>query len=165
MKKLLIFALLGVIVTGALPAQKKKTYIEIKISDNNGFQYLSQDYRFTHDSLFITGISDNGNTRVEYLSRALTKAERKQMQLFFTTFKCDSLSKEYFSDFNSLGYISYDHYPRVLDMYLKKDDKEYISKITNCYVYRVGDMINFLNTFLPAEVKILFRKEDFKAAY
>lgn len=146
-------------------AQKKISKIDITISDNNGFQFLSQDYRITHDSLFITGVSDNGKTKVDYLKRMLTKSEKKQIQLFFTKFSCDSLQKEYFNEFNSMGYITYDHYPRVINMTLKKNDNYCETKITNCFVFRVSNMINYLNDFFPAEVKIFFKKEDFKEAY
>ena len=151
-------------LNGAL-SQKKITKIDITISDNNGFQFLSQDYRITHDSLYITGVSDNGKTKVDYLKRMLTKVEKKQIQLFFTKYNCDSLRKEYFNEFNSMGYISYDHFPRVINITLKKNENYCETKITNCFVYRASNMINYLNDFFPAEVKIFFKKEDFKVAY
>ncbi|MBK8846704.1 MAG: hypothetical protein IPO27_09265 [Bacteroidetes bacterium] len=135
---------------------------EIFWSDNLGFQLLRQDYRLTADSLVIAGLSDDGKSTVNYLNRKLSRKERKIVRKFVNDYRFDLLDTVYYKDFANLGYISYDHYPRVIKFNYRSAFYTRSCSITNCYVDKAGDFIIFLNQLLPPEVRISYKKENFK---
>ena len=128
-------------------------------------QFLENHYRITHDSLVITAISDKGTTHVDYLKRALTKEEKKTLKNFLKTFNTDSLNGEYFSEFKNLKFIDHQHYPRLIRLEFTAPRASKKIKVTNCYVYRVADLINIINPMIPVEVRIKYRKDDFDKTY
>ena len=77
------------------------------------------------------------------------------------SFPADSLEDAYFNEFNSMHYISSDHFPRVVDLEINYNGKNYKSKMTNCYANKIAFLCDFLNEFIPSEVRIKLRKEDF----
>jgi len=145
-------------------AQTKK-FLSVTINDNVNMQFISNDYVVTKDSVMIKGDSDYGRTKVNYISRKLSKTEKKNLEKFMKTFPVDSLSESYFSDYNNMQYISPEHFPRVIEIKFDYKEKKYKTKLTNCYVYKAADLFDFLNQLFPPEVKIKFKKEDFNAFY
>jgi hypothetical protein len=159
------FTLLFLTLTVYVNAQQLKKPFSILLTDNYNMQFLENDYRITQDSLIITAINDKGVTRVDYLNRKLTKAEKKTMKNFLKTFNVDSLSGEYFSEFKNLKFIDYTHYPRLMRMEFIAPHLSKKIKVTNCYVYRVADYINIINPMIPGEVRIKYRKDDFDQTF
>lgn len=137
----------------------------IEIKDNTGIQYVSNDYTITDDSLFIRGDSDYGRKKVDYLRRKLTKAEKRQIIAFMKTYPIDSLDDVYFNEFNNLGYISADHFPRVVEVEGIYKGKNFKTKMTNCYAAKIVNVCELMNKLVPGEVRIKLRKEDFNAFY
>ena len=125
-----------------------KSY-RIKISDNRNLQNNSYDYIFKDDSLKISGVSDYGKSNVLYLAKKLSKKEMKAIREFLFNYPVDSLQKEYFDDFTSFGYISSDHFPRVIDIDFRRGLKMSKTKITNCCVESISNLFLFLNHYIP----------------
>jgi len=146
-------------------SQHGKKFISVSIKDNVNMQFISNDYIVTKDSLIIRGDSDYGRTKVNYINRKLTKSEKKSVEQFMKSFPADSLWETYFSEYNNMEYISPEHFPRVIDINFVYKDKNYKTKMTNCYVYKAADLFDFLNPLFPPEVRIKFKKEDFNAFY
>ena len=144
-------------------AYAQSKFLNVHINDNTGLQFVSNDYIFTQDSLLIRGDSDYGRQKLNYLKRKLTRQELKKIKSFLKSFPLDSLEDVYFSEYNNMDYISADHYPRVLIIEVNFNSKDYKTKMTNCYAYKIADMVSFFNTFIPDEVDIKLRKEDFNA--
>ncbi|MEP7171064.1 MAG: hypothetical protein ABI855_16980 [Bacteroidota bacterium] len=145
-------------------AQKKK-FLNLTIKDNVNMQFISNDYLVTKDSIIIRGDSDYGRTKVNYISRELSKAEKKNLEKFMKSFPVDSLWETYFSEYNNMEYISPEHFPRVIEIKFEYKEKKYKTKLTNCYVYKAAGLFDFLNPLFPPEVRIKFKKEDFNAFY
>ena len=142
-----------------------KSY-RIKISDNRNLQNNSYDYIFKGDSLKIMGVSDYGTTSVIYYATRLKRKQIKAIRNYLFSFPVDSLKKEYFDDFTSFGYISSDHFPRVIEIDFRRGLKLDKTKITNCWVENINNLFEFLNQYIPQpEVKLIFKKEDFKKYY
>lgn len=161
--KLVIIAMILAFSPMMVGAQQiKRNQFEIFWSDNLGFQLLRQDYRLTCDSLIISGLSDDGKSSVNYLNRKLSRKEKKAVRDFVTTYRFDLLDSVYFKDFTNLGYISYDHYPRVIKFNFQNASYSKSCSITNCYVEKAASYIIFLNQLLPPEVRISYKKENFK---
>ena len=160
MKAKIIFLILICCALNSVLAQKA---ITISIKDNTGLQYVLNEYYFNNDSLRIRGDSDYGRSKIEYLKRKLNKAEIKKLKSFMKTFPADSLEDSYFNEFNTMKYISADHFPRVVDVEIDYNGKNYKSKMTNCYAVKIANLCNFLNEFIPPEVRIKLRKEEFDA--
>ncbi|MFI5219210.1 MAG: hypothetical protein ACHQNT_06945 [Bacteroidia bacterium] len=156
-----ILLLLFLVMASFVFAQNKKLYVHF--NDNTGLQFTSNDFIFTTDSLFIRGDSDFGRQKTEYLRRKLLNQEIKKIKSFLKSFPLDSLEDAYFNDYKSMGYISPEHYPRVVIAEINFNGKEYKTKMTNCYAYKIADLISFFNTFIPDEVEIKLKKEDFDA--
>ncbi|MEO8150213.1 MAG: hypothetical protein ABI723_21445 [Bacteroidia bacterium] len=147
-------------------AQQLKKPFSIFITDNYNMQFLENDYRITNDSLIITAVNDKGVTHVDYLRRKLTKAEKKTLKEFLKTYNTDSFTvAEYFSEFKNLKFIDYMHYPRLMNLEFTAPGLHKKVKVTNCYVYRVADLINIINQMIPEEVRIKYRKDDFNQTY
>jgi hypothetical protein len=162
MKKLNFIVILVFVCLNAFAQKEDKSY-RIKITDNRNHQHTSYDYLFKNDSLKISGLSDYGDTKVDYFSKKLSKKEKKKIAKFIQTFPADSLQETYFDDFFSFGAITADHFPRVIELEYRKGLKQYKSKATNCYVDRFNKLFLFLNQFIPlGEVKINFVKTEFK---
>lgn len=161
--------LISFLLSHAALAQKKKNSLKesysITISDNVNLQYQEYNYHFWNDSLVITGLSDFGRSHVSYLRRKLEKEERKKITDFIFQLHADSLDTAYFHEFASFGYISADHFPRVINLEIRYHGKVVNSKITNCYVRKVATLFEFLNQFYSKEVHILYRENDFKASF
>lgn len=164
MRKLLIFFLFTFSVYAH--AQQLKKPFRIYITDNYNTQFLQNDYLLTNDSLVITAVNDKGVTRVDYLNRKLTKAEKKLLNKFVKNYNTDSLNvAEYFSEFKNLKFIDYQHYPRLINLEFTAPGLHKKIKVTNCYVYQVADLINFINPMIPTEVRIKYKKDDFDKTY
>ncbi len=167
----LLFTVLIVFFFNLSFGQKKnkinflKEPYSIKISDNVNKQYQSNDYHFWSDSLTISGLSDFGRSHVQYLNRKLDKEERRKIAMYISEMHADSLDTMYFDQFSSFGYISADHFPRVITLEVRWKGKVTSTKITNCYVRRAAGLFDFLDQFLPKEVMILYRENDFKASH
>ncbi|MEO5569456.1 MAG: hypothetical protein ABIT08_02375 [Bacteroidia bacterium] len=146
-------------------AQQDKKFLGVTIKDNVNMQFISNDYLVTMDSVTIKGDSDYGRTKVNYISRSLTKTEKKSLEKFMKTFPADSLMETYFSEYNNMEYISPEHFPRVIEIAVDYSEKTYKTKLTNCYVYKAADLFDFLNPLFPPEVRIKFLKTDFNAFY
>lgn len=159
MKKLvLIFLLLSVKLSFSQD-------ISIYIADNRGNQNISYDYLFTNDSLVITGVSDYGKTKVDYLKRKLTKEETKSLKTFFKKFALDSVKENYFYDYSNFDYISADHFPRVIEVRFKIGERKSYTKITNAYVLYLADFFNEVDKLLPAEVKFQLKPADYAKSF
>ncbi len=170
--KRIVWVFVGVLMAGMLLlpqitlGQAANKGYRIKISDNRNLQFNSYEYLFKGDSLKIFGVSDNGKSKVNYLSRKLKKKERKSIIKFLAQYPADSLQAEYFDDFVSFGYISSDHFPRVVELEIRKGLTQYKSKATNAWVKRYGELFDFLNTFISSqEVKLKFLESDFKKSF
>lgn len=150
-------------VLGFFVAHGQQKAINISIKDNTGLQYILNEYYFKNDSLYIRGDSDYGRSKIDYLQRKLERSEIKKIKSFLKTFPLDSLEDTYFNEFNTMQYISPDHFPRVIEVEISYNGKNYKSKMTNCYVHKIANLCNFLNEFIPPEVRIKLRKEDFDA--
>ena len=57
-----------------------KKFLSLTISDNVNMQFISNDYLVTKDSIIIRGDSDYGRTKVNYMSRTLSKTEKKNLE-------------------------------------------------------------------------------------
>ena len=147
-------------------AQSVAKSYRIKVTDNRNLQLNSYEYLFKDDSLKIFGTSDNGKSKVSYLSKKLSKKERKAIRNFINTFPVDSLQSEYFDEFTSFGYITSDHFPRVIEVEIRRGLTQYKSKATNAWVAKYVELFSFLNTYIPDEgVKLKFLQSDFKKTY
>jgi hypothetical protein len=139
----------------------KAQHFSVYINDNRGYQHITYEYRLTEDSIFITGISDYGKTKVNYLTRKYTKEESKSLKSFFKKFSLDSVRTNYFADYSNFKYIAADNFPRVIELLMHVNEKEKRIKITNAYVNYLSPFFDKINMLLPQEVKILLKKEDF----
>jgi hypothetical protein len=157
----IIFSFILFALTMPVMAQQFSIYI----NDNRGNQNIAYEYRMTEDSLVITGISDYGKTKVNYMSRRYTKEEYRSLKNFFKTFSLDSLRNQYFAPYSNFEYISADHFPRVIELLLHVNGKERRVKTTNAYVNYLTPFFERINTLLPEEVKIRLKKEDFPKVY
>jgi hypothetical protein len=165
MRKKFFLSSLFFILTFSVIAQPSKRKLSIVIKDNVNMQFISNDYLITQDSIVIKGDSDYGRSKVNYINKKLSKQERKNLEQFMKTFPLDSLEDAYFNDFKNMDYISPEHFPRVIEVSIEYNKKNYKTKITNCYVYKLGRLFDFLNSFFPPEVRIKFSQDDFKASY
>lgn len=162
MRMLMLFTLFTCLSAGAQQIKRPYTII---VTDNYNMQFLLNEYRITQDSLVITALNDKGVTRIDYLKRKLTGKEKKSLKSFFRTFNTDSLQNEYFSDFNNLKFIDYSHYPKLINVVLTAPYLSKKIKVTNCFVYRISDLINMINPLFPPEVRIKYNKDDFDKTY
>lgn len=163
--KILLAAFL-ICLTAFVQAQQLNKKFSIQLADNYNTQYLENNYRITNDSLIITSISDKGSTHVNYLKRKLTKEEKKSISTFLLTYNVDSLKEEYFSDYTNLKMIDYLHFPRIIKVDFESNHKLIRkTKLTNCYVIRIANLIEIINTLLPLEVKIKYNRNDFETVF
>ena len=164
-KRLISIIWLIFICSSVFSQATDKSY-RIKISDNRNLQHNSFDYIFKDDSLKIFGVSDYGKSKVDYFSKKLSKKEMKSIRNYLFAFPVDSLQKEYFDDFTSFGYIAADHFPRVIEVEIRRGLKQSKTKATNCWVNHIYNLFVYLNQYIPnEEVKLKFIKEDFKKFY
>ncbi len=160
----LIFAFLVSVVI--LHAQAVKNSFRIKITDNRNIQHNTIEYLFKNDSLKIFGISDYGKSEVNFLAVKLKKQQAKAIKKFIFSFPVDSLQQEYFDDFVNFGYITADHFPRVIEVEIRLGLKQYKSKATNAYVKIYATLFDFLNAYIPREaVRLQFIETDFKKTF
>ncbi len=137
----------------------------IDISDNAGLQHQTNLYHITQDSLIIKAKSDYGRSNVDYLQRKLTTSEKNQLEKFIANYSADSLKETYFNEYSNFDYISAEHFPRVIEVTIEKQKKNFSTKATNAYVYLLADLFNQINSILPAEVRIKYDKSKFNAMY
>lgn len=135
----------------------------VTITDNNGLMHQLNTFRFTSDSMIVTANSDYGRSNVDYLHRALTTTEKKDLEKFFNHFPADSLHESYFNEYNNFGYIDAENFPRVIELTITKKGKTVHSKATNTYVRLYGRLIDKVNEYLSPEIKIVFDKSKFNA--
>ena len=140
-------------------------HFSIYINDNLGTQYNSAIYKFTNDSLIITGVSDFGRARVNYLNRKLNKSEVTALQQFIRSFPIDSLMDVYFNDYSNFQYISADNFPRVLEVEVVKGKKLMKSKATNSFVSLYARLFEAITPLLPEEVKLKYDRAEYNAFY
>lgn len=165
MVKKMFLLILFLPLSGVYGQSLENTY-RIKISDNRNNQYTSYDYVFKNDSLKIMGLADYGKRTVEYYTGKLPRKAQKAIKKYLANMHPDLLEKEYFDDFTSFGYISADHFPRVIEIEFRQGFVMSKTKITNCWVGKVSDLFQFLNNYIPTkEVKLLFSRDDFKKHY
>lgn len=139
--------------------------LSISINDNLGSQYVSSAYFITNDSLVITGVSDKGNTHVNYLNRKLTPEEITSLQSFIKSFPIDSLKDVFFNDYSNFEYISAENFPRMIELEINNGKTTVKSKATNAYVESFARLFNELNKMIPAEVQIKYDRNKFNAFY
>lgn len=154
MKRLLILAFI-------LPLLSQAQDFTIYITDNRGKQYISYNYLITTDSLIIAGLSDNGKTNVNYLSRKLSKGESKSLNSFLKDFTMEKLNETYFGEYANFSYINSDNYPRVIEARLVSGERKKMTKLTNAYVNALKPLFDKIETLLPDEVKFGLKPEDF----
>lgn len=135
------------------------------INDNTGTQHQTCTYVITQDSLIIKGLSDYGRTPVNYLNRKLEKKEIDTLRFFLKSLTLDSLSDQYYNEYNNFKYITADHFPRVIEVEFVIDKKEKKTKITNAYVERIARLFEIMNKLIPSEVRINYNRNDFNAFY
>jgi hypothetical protein len=164
MKRVFVTLLFSAFVF-SLNAQQIKKPFSILLADNYNMQFLENDYKMTSDSIIITAINDKGVTRVDYFKRKLSRSEKKSIRNFLRTFNIDSLQPEYFSEFKNLRFIDNTHYPRLMRLEITAPHVSKKIKVTNCYVYRIADLINILNPMIPKEVRIKYQKSDFEQTF
>ncbi|MFN0189920.1 MAG: hypothetical protein ACKVQV_14565 [Bacteroidia bacterium] len=138
---------------------------QIIIKDNMAKMEMEQSYRITNDSLIITGKSDYGRTNVDYLLRALTPKEQKQIASILRTFPADSLKPDYFDGYADFKTIDAENYPRSIEIRIENKGKMVSSRATNAWVRLHIQLINSLNPFFPKEVQILLDKSKFNVFY
>lgn len=158
----MLFLFMAALSAFAQPIHKLTTII---ISDNYNFQYLQNEYLVTSDSLIITAINDKGDTRIEYLKKQLAPAETNSLREFLNSYRHDSLMPEYFGDLANLGYIAYDHFPRIINITLQGPQLLKKVKVTNCYVQKAASLIQFLNSLFPPEMRIKYYEKDFQKIF
>ena len=147
-------------------AQRTDKSFRIKVSDNRNLQFTSYEYLLKDDSVKISGVSDYGKSRVVYLAKKLKSKQKKAIRNFLKDFPVDSLQKEYFDDYANFGYISSDHFPRVIELEIRIGLKQHFSKASNAYVKNYARMIDFLNTLINDDVvKINYPESDFKKTF
>jgi len=145
-----------------LYGQQKKNRFSIYISDNHNIQNEAYIYSITKDSLVITGIADYGKSNIDYLRRKLNTEEKKNLQEFMLTFPVNKFNELYFKDYANLGYITNEHFPRVIDMDLTNLGSSKKVRINNIYIAEFARLFNMINPMLPDEVKIRYEEKDFQ---
>ena len=161
MKKLYILALLVFHISITLYGQQTKNKFQIRISDNHNIQNEAWNYTITGDSLIITGLSDYGKSTVEYMRKKLTAEEKKKLQDFMLKFHIDKFNELYFKDYANLGYITPEHYPRVIDMEISNLGKSKKIRINNSWVPEFAALFKAINPLLPVEVRIKYEEQEF----
>ena len=144
----------------SLYAQPGKNKFRIFISDNHNIQNEAYYYTITNDSLVITGLSDYGKSNIDYLKRVLTESESISMADFMMKFPVDKFYPLYFKDYANLGYISPEHFPRVIELELMNLGKSKKIKVNNSYVTQFAKLFEAINSLLPDEVKIKYEAKD-----
>lgn len=141
-------------------AQQGKNKFSIYITDNKNVQYQAFEYSVTQDSLVISGLSDYGKSKIDYSRRAFTAEEKTRLSKFMLQFPLAKFSELYFKDYANLGYISPEHFPRVIDITISNLGKSKKIRINNCYVVEFAGLFDLLNTMLGDEVKIVYDAKD-----
>lgn len=154
-----LFTLLNFTVADAqLP---KDFYLLLK--DNISLVNVSNDYKITSDSLIITGDSDFGRKRVRYLTRLLSKKEKKEIAAFFKKFDLNKLEDIYINEPNHEQMADEVRTYRIIQMEGQYKKTFFRSSMQNCFSSTFVSFINLMNKFVPGEVRIRVYKEDFNA--
>ena len=138
---------------------------QIIIKDNMAKMNMEQAYRITNDSLIITGKSDYGRSNVDYLKRALTPKEQKQIASILKTFPADSLKPEYFDGYSNFQQINDENYPRSIELTIEQKGKTISSRSTNAWVRLQVQFFDLINPIFPPEVQITLDKSKFNVYY
>ncbi len=155
-----------VLFSMSIQAQRIDKSFRLKVSDNRNLQFTSYEYLLKDDSMKISGVSDYGKSRVVYIAKKLKSKQKKAIRNFLKDFPLDSLQKEYFDDYVNFGYISSDHFPRVIELEIRTGLKQHFSKASNAYVKSYARLIDFLNTLINDDVvKINYMETDFKKTF
>lgn len=165
MLKSFCFAFLFVLLNfaGANAQLPEDFYLLIK--DNIGLVNVWNDYKITRDSLFITGDSDFGRKRVQYLSRPLSKKEKKEIASFFRKFDLNKLEDIYMNEPNHEQLADEVRTYRIIQMEGQYKKTFFRSSMQNCYSETFASVIELMNRFVPNEVRIRIKKEDFKVFF
>ncbi len=161
MKKILITFFAGLLCFHSSIAQEW----QIEIRDNMARMNMEQAYRFTPDSLIITGKSDYGRSNVNYLQRKLSENEIRQLSALIKKFPADSLKPVYFNDYSNFKQIDEENYPRSIDLVLIKNGNTYVSKATNAWVELYVRLFDGVNPIIPSEVRISLDKSKINVFY
>ena len=138
---------------------------QIIIKDNMAKMNMEQAYRITNDSLIITGKSDYGRSNVDYMKRALTPKEQKQIASILKTFPADSLKPEYFDGYSNFQQINDENYPRSIELTIEQKGKTISSRSTNAWVRLQVQFFDLINPIFPPEVQITLDKSKFNVFY
>ncbi len=157
----IIFLLLFLMFGFSLRAQLKKDFY-FQISDNTGLAHVWNDYLVTADSLFLTGDSDFGRSRVRYIARPLTRAEKKMLDAFFNKYDFTRLEDRYWNEPNQEQLTDPVHTYRIIKAEGRYRHHVFRTSMQNCYAEKVVRLIAIMNRLVPAEVRIKLNKEDFQ---
>jgi len=139
--------------------------LEIIIKDNMAKMNMEQVYRITNDSLIITGKGDYGRSNVNYLQRALTPKEQKNITGILKAFPVDSLKPEYFDGYANFAQIDDENYPRSMELSIEHNGKKISSRATNAWVRLHVLFFDLINPLFPPEVQITLDKSKFNVFY
>jgi hypothetical protein len=141
----------------------KDFYLLLK--DNTGLVNVWNDYKLTSDSLIIIGDSDFGRKRLQYLARPLSRKERKEIAAFFKNFELGKLEDIYINEPNHEQIADEVRTFRNIQMEGQYKKTFFRSSMQNCYSLTFASFINLMNRYVPAEVKIRVKKEDFNVIF
>jgi hypothetical protein len=157
---LLFYLLLGF----SVHAQLKKDFY-FQISDNTGIAYVWNDYLVTADSLIISGDSDFGRSRISYLTRSLTRAEKKMLNAFFSKYDFSRLDDRYWNEPNQEQLSDPVHTYRIIKAEGRYGHHVFRTSMHNCYAEKIAQLISLMNRLVPAEVRINLNKDDFHVIF
>lgn len=132
------------------------------LKDNISLVNVWNDYKITSDSLIIIGDSDFGRKRVRYLSRPLTKTEKKQVASFFKKFDFQKLEDIYINEPNHDQLSDEVRTFRIIQMEGQYKKIFFRSSMQNCYSATFVSFIELMNMLVPAEVRMRLDKNEFK---
>lgn len=157
----LAFVLLN---TFSLKAQLPKDFY-LLLKDNISLVNVWNDYKLTPDSLIIVGDSDFGRKRVRYLTRPLSKKEKKEIAAFFKKLDLRKLEDIYINEPNQEQMADEVRTYRIIQMEGQYKKTFFRSSMQNCYSSTFVSFVNLMNKFVPGEVRIRVNKEDFNAVF
>ncbi len=162
LKSFCIAGLIAMLNLFAANAQLPKDFY-LLLKDNISLVNVWNDYKLTADSLYIIGDSDFGRKRVRYLTRPLTKKEKKEIAAFFKKFDLNKLEDIYINEPNHEQMADDVRTYRIIQMEGQYKKIFFRSSMQNCYSSTFVSFVNLMNKFVPGEVRIRVNKEDFNA--
>lgn len=157
-------AILILINVLAAKAQLPKDFY-LLLKDNISLVNIWNDYRLTSDSLIIIGDSDFGRKRVRYLARPLTRKEKKEIAVFFKKNDFAKLEDIYINEPNHEQLADDIRTFRIIQMEGQYKKTFFRSSMKNCYSSTFAGFVDLMNRYVPAEVRIRLKKEEFNAVF